>query len=64
MSDFACRNSPILIFVNIVARHLSFARTIVDIISYICAQQSTATDQYSWRYGPAKLDDVTTNFES
>ena len=63
MSDFACRNSPSRIVVNIVARHLSFARTIVDIISYIYAQKATPTDRYSSRYGTAKLDVTTTNFE-
>ena len=63
MSDFACRNSPSRIIVNIGTQHFLFARTIVDIMSYIYAQKSTQTDRYSWRYGPAKLDDATTNFE-
>ena len=63
MSDFACQNSPSRIFVNIGDRHVSFARTIVDIINFIYAQKSTPTDRYSWRYGPAKLNDATTNFE-
>ncbi len=63
MSDFACRNSPSRIFVNIGARHFAFARTIVNKIIYIYAQQSTPTDRYSWRIGPMKLDDATTNFD-
>ncbi len=63
MSDFVCRNSPSRIFVNIGARHLSFARTIVDKISYIYVKKPTPTNRYSSRYGPAKLDVTTTNFE-
>ncbi len=63
MSDIACRNSPSRIFVNIDVRHFAFARTIVDIMIYIYAQQSTPTDRYSSRYGPAKLNDATLNFE-
>ena len=63
MSNFACRNSPSRIVVNIVARHLSFARTIVDSMSYFYVKKPTPKDQYSSRYGPAKLNDPTTNFE-
>ena len=63
MSDFACQNSPSRIVVNIVARDVSIARTIVDIMSYIFVKNLTPTDRYSSRYGPAKLDDVMTNFE-
>ena len=63
MSDFACRNSPSRIFIDIVARDVSFARTIVDIMSYIFVKKLTPTDRYSSRYGPAKLDVTTTNFE-
>ncbi len=64
MSDFPCQNSLGRIFINIGARHFSFARTIVDKITFIYAQQSTPTDRYWWRIGPAKLDVATTNFEA
>ena len=48
---------------NIVARDVSIARTIFDIMSYIFVKNLTPTDQYSSRYGTAKLDVTTTNFE-
>jgi hypothetical protein len=63
MSDFACQNSPSRIVVNIVARDVSIARTIFDIMSYILVKKLTPTDRYSSRYGTAKLDVTTTNFE-
>ena len=41
----------------------SIAATIIDIISCICVQKSTATDQYSSSYGPAKYDVAMASFE-
>ncbi len=46
MSDFACRNSPSRIFIDIGVRNFSFAPPIADLISYIYAQKPTATDRY------------------
>ena len=46
MPDFACQNSPSRIFINTVAKIFSFSPLIVDIMSYINAQQSTPTDRY------------------
>ena len=64
MSNFACPNSPIHIFINIGAQLFSLAPPIVNIISYIYAQKSTATDRYWWRYGPSKFDSATARFDA
>ena len=63
MSDFTCPNSLIRIFFIISPQTFSFVPPLVDIIIYIYAQKSTATDRYSLSYGPAKFDVATTNFE-
>ncbi len=63
MRHFASRNPLGRIFVNISALILYDNQTVANIISFICAQQSTATDRYSLSYGPAKLDDAMACFE-
>jgi len=45
-------------------RHLLIVLTIVDIKISIFAQKSTATDQYSLSYGPAKFDVAMASFEA
>ena len=44
--------------------HISFAHTTNEITIYFYMQESTATDQYWWRFGLAKFDTATTIFEA
>ena len=44
--------------------HVSIGPAIVNIISCIYKQKSPATDQYWWRFGPAKFDGSMAEFEA
>jgi hypothetical protein len=61
--EFWSQNSPGHNSVNISSLPSIFTPAIIDIISCIYVQKSTATDQYWLRYGPTKFDVAMASFE-